>query len=346
MDAQSSSNHSNNDKPSYLERTDGRATEAWLDAYGIPFDLVPTSKTWTGEKASSRFRHEVSGGGSHGVGSSDDLLGSTKQEAGAQQRRNGSPTPSVSSSTSSFKSEFSAPSMFGSSHRSPHHRQDARFSSNSAATCGSSLRSIRCMSTSTSANALQEASTITGTHEDAETETDDMDGPIIARPSSAASSHTSFVSSLTTTSTQDDWSSSQTSTSCFSSHCGGIARINRHCASMPSSAAAEPSTITASDGSTSAPAQRLTNKRMLHKTKSGADKMEEYLRRLQTSGSTESVNSSNNALVEGEGGRRRLRLHLLCGGWCKWWTIEKRASGSHAILSQVLISDIHLAIES
>ncbi|GAK63455.1 uncharacterized protein PAN0_003d1660 [Moesziomyces antarcticus] len=44
------------DRPSYLVRTDGRATEAWLDAYSVPFEVVPTSKTWTGEKQSSRFR--------------------------------------------------------------------------------------------------------------------------------------------------------------------------------------------------------------------------------------------------------------------------------------------------
>ncbi|SPO24800.1 uncharacterized protein UTRI_01785_B [Ustilago trichophora] len=264
-----------NDKPSYLNRTDGRATEAWLDAYRIPFEVVPTSKTWTGEKPSSRFRGEIAG--SHNVGSSDDLLGS-KQEYGSQQRRKGSPTPSISSSTGSFRSELSGLSML-SSHKSPRHRHDARFTNTAAP-----LRSVRCMSTCTATSA---------TTDDTESRDDgsDDEGPIIARPSSAASSHTSFVSSLTT-STQDDWSS-QTSAS-FSSHCG--TRITRHAPSPApptatmtsaidhqgpmSTTACEPgasSTATATPSSSCVP--RLTS-RTLHKTKSGAEKMEEYLRRL------------------------------------------------------------------
>uniref|UniRef100_V5GNR0 PIN domain-containing protein n=1 Tax=Kalmanozyma brasiliensis (strain GHG001) TaxID=1365824 RepID=V5GNR0_KALBG len=79
------------DKPSYLNRTDGRATEAWLDAYRIPFEVVQTSKTWTGEKPSSRFRGDITGG-DQGIGSSEDLLGSAHGYRGPS-RGKGSPTP-------------------------------------------------------------------------------------------------------------------------------------------------------------------------------------------------------------------------------------------------------------
>ncbi|SJX61706.1 uncharacterized protein SRS1_12690 [Sporisorium reilianum f. sp. reilianum] len=263
IDAQSAPN----DKPSYLNRTDGRATEAWLDAYSIPFEVAPTSKTWTGEKPSSRFRGEIVAD-HHSVGSSEDLVGSMHSSKPQQSRRKGSPTPSISSSTGSFKSELSGLSMF-SSHKSPRLRQDSRFGATAAP-----LRSVRGISTCAAANA-----------EDLEAPNDstDEDGPIIARPSLAASSHTSFVSSLTT-STQDEWSS-QTSAS-FSSHCG--TRIVRH-AHSPSPA---PTTTSAMDLGAAYPmsspasaavsdgAPRLTS-RTLHKTKSGADKMEEYLRRLE-----------------------------------------------------------------
>ncbi|SPO23107.1 uncharacterized protein UTRI_01785 [Ustilago trichophora] len=268
-----------NDKPSYLNRTDGRATEAWLDAYRIAFEVVPTSKTWTGEKPSSRFRGEIAAG--HNVGSSDDLVGA-KQDFGSQQRRKGSPTPSISSSTGSFRSELSGLSSMLGSHKSPRHRHDARFT-NSAA----SLRSLRCMSTCTATSA---------TTDDNESRDDgsEDEGPIIARPSSAASSQTSFVSSLTT-STQDEWSS-QTSAS-FSSHCG--TRIKRHAPSPapPTTATTSAmdyqgpmSTIPCEGGastvatapSSSSCVPRLTS-RTMHKTKSGAEKMEEYLRRLDAS---------------------------------------------------------------
>ncbi|PWZ00648.1 hypothetical protein BCV70DRAFT_98879 [Testicularia cyperi] len=44
----------------YFSRIDGRATEAWLDAYDLPRELALTSKTWTGEKASSTGRFNPS----------------------------------------------------------------------------------------------------------------------------------------------------------------------------------------------------------------------------------------------------------------------------------------------
>ena len=271
------------DKPSYLNRTDGRATEAWLDAYRIPLEVVATSKTWTGEKPSSRFRSEITG--AHPVGSSDDLHGGSKQQdVGPQQRRRGSPTPSISSSTGSFRSELSGLSML-SSHKSPRLRHEGRFANVTAP-----QRSARCMSTSTAAStgtipAPDGSWAMTGLDPtEAHVDSDD-DGPIIARPSSAASSHTSFVSSLTT-STQDDWSS-QTSAS-FSSHCG--TRIARHGPPpAPSTSAMDPGStaypMSAASGessgiASSSSAPRLTS-RTLHKTRSGADKMEEYLRRLE-----------------------------------------------------------------
>ena len=241
VEAQSTTSH--NSQPSYLNRTDGRAAEAWLDAYRIPFEIVATSKTWTGEKASSRFRGEITGG------SSEDLLG-TKQEPALQQRRKGSPTPSISSSTGSFKSELSGLSMFSGSHKSPRHRQEGRFCN--ATSHPPPLRGVRCMSTSTSASAV-------GNPEDDEQE--ETDGSIYARPSSAASSHTS---SFTTSTTHDEWSSQ-------SSACG--TRITRHNASTNSAAMD-------AEGEAAKPT-RLTSRTMLHKTKSGAEKMEEYLRRLE-----------------------------------------------------------------
>lgn len=263
------------DKINYLHRTDGRATEAWLDAYRIPFEVVATSKTWTGEKLSSRFRTEVGGGDYHSVGPSNDLLGPGHGYK-SQPRRKGSPTPSVSSSTSSFKSELSGLSLI-SSHRSPRHRQESRFGSTSAAHKRSS---VRCMST-TSINPAAEASTASSGCEDAEARQDsDIEGPIIARPSSAASSHASFVSSLTA-STQDD-AGSQTSAS-YSSH--GGTRIVRHGASpspTPTSSTTDLAS-TCSEGSAFA-SPRLTS-RTLHKTKSGAEKMEEYLRSLDAGAS-------------------------------------------------------------
>ncbi|CDS82051.1 uncharacterized protein SPSC_02871 [Sporisorium scitamineum] len=270
LEAQSATN----DQPSFLNRTDGRATEAWLDAYGIPFKVVPTSKTWTGEKPSSRFRGEIVSD-QHSVGSSEDLAGLLHSAKAQQQRRKGSPTPSVSSSTGSFKSELSGLSML-SSQKSPRLRQESRFGATTAP-----LRSVRCMSTSAAAaNSAPEATTpLSGTEDfEAQHDSTDEDGPIIARPSSAASSHTSFVSSLTT-STQDEWSS-QTSAS-FPSHCG--TRIVRHAPSpSPSPSAVDyPMSSTpasAPDGGFASP--RLTS-RTLHKTKSGAEKMEEYLRRLE-----------------------------------------------------------------
>lgn len=289
LEAQSATN----DKPSYLNRTDGRATEAWLDAYGIPFEVVPTSKTWTGEKPSSRFRGEIVGG-HHSLESSEDLAGSVHSFKG---RRKGSPTPSVSSSTSSFKSELSGLSMF-SSHRSPRLRPESRFAATTAP-----LRSVRGLSTSAAAaatasgNAATEASTALSGTDDSEAPTDsaDEDGPIVARPSSAASSHTSFVSSFTT-STQDEWSSQTSASASFSSHCG--TRIVRRAPSpspiaptattsaMDSGSSAYPmsstSAATSSDGGFASP--RLTS-RTLHKTKSGAEKMEEYLRRLEAGAS-------------------------------------------------------------
>lgn len=279
------------EKPSYLNRTDGRATEAWLDAYCIPMEVVATSKTWTGEKPSSRFRGEITGE-HHSIGSSDDVLGGSGQGYKGQQRRKGSPTPSTSSSTGSFRSELSGLSML-SSHRSPRHRQESRFA---GGTASGPHRSVRCMSTQAT-NPATEASTCSLGSEPAEAQPDsDEEGPIIARPSSAASSHTSFVSSLTT-STQDDWSS-QTSAS-YSSHCG--ARISRH---GPSPSPTPTSSVmdlgsTYSDGS-SAASPRLTS-RTLHKTKSGAEKMEEYLRRLEA-GANASANANANAGGGGGGG--------------------------------------------
>lgn len=265
------------EKPSYLVRTDGRATEAWLDAYGIPFEVAPTSKTWTGEKPSSRFRGEITS--IHGTGSSDDIS-SSKHE----RTRGASPTPSVSSSIGSFKSELSGLSML-SSHKSPRHCQDQRFN-NSATT----LRSMQ--------NAPDSSSAATIASSD-DTEDDTAKGPIIARPSSAASSHTSFVSSFLTTSTVDDWSS-QTSAS-HSSHCG--TRITRHLSSSGiMDAFSKPSSenVSTSASSWSVTAPRLTS-RTLHKTRSGADKMEEYLRRLEV-GAGANTNTNANG---GEGGVER-----------------------------------------
>lgn len=205
------------EKQGYLNRTDGRATEAWLDAYGIPVEVQETSKTWTGEKASSRFHAEAAIGSSEG-----------------EQRRKASPTPSVSSSTSSFKSEFSSStgtSVFGSSsHKSPRHR-------NSAGRVG-----VRCMSTLSSGEEVEE--------------------PIIARPSSAASSNIQ----------QEDWSQSST-------------RIVRH---NPTDAGSE----------SSGGAAVRSRKGTLHKTKSGAEKMEDYLRRLEaTPGSREGSGTPTPATV-------------------------------------------------
>lgn len=273
------------DTLSYLYRVDGRATEAWLDAYRIPFDVAPTSKTWTGEKLSSRFRADITG--AYHAGSHDDLAGS--KEYSGQQRRKGSPTPSASSSTSSFKSEFSGLSML-TSHKSPRHRPESRFAHPTAP-----LRCVRGISTSVTAS---EPATDASTHslsasEDTEgrDDSDDIDGPIIARPSSAASSHTSFVSSLTT-STQEDWSS-QTSAS-ISSH--GGSRMFRH---GPSSSASTPSALDPGpnaplptmEGGATPPGARLTT-RTLHKTKSGANKMEEYLRRLEIGAASNSSSSA------------------------------------------------------
>ena len=249
-----------NDKPTYLNRTDGRATEAWLDAYQIPFEVVPTSKTWTGEKASSRFRGELLGD-QHGVGSADEPVGSMSSGKG-QLRRRASPTPSVSSSTSSFKSELSGFSMLG-SHKSPRLRPESRFAATTAP-----LRSVRCMSTS-AAVATASWSTDAAPNLVHCQDSIDQDGPIIARPSSAASSHTSSVSCLTT-STQDDWSGS--------SHCG--ARVVRHASSPAPMDASTAAAMNADSLGTASP--RLTS-RTLHKTKSGAEKMEEYLRRLEAS---------------------------------------------------------------
>ncbi|GAC96355.1 hypothetical protein PHSY_003935 [Pseudozyma hubeiensis SY62] len=243
-----------NDKPTYLNRTDGRATEAWLDAYGIPFQVVATSKTWTGEKLSSRFRNESSGD-QHSLGSSDDLRALGQAQKG-QQRRSGSPTPSASSS-GSFKSELSGLSML-SSHRSPRHGQESRFGSN---TFAPPHRSIRCMSTAASNPATEANAASSAASEDEE-------GPIIARPSSAASSRSSLFSSLTT-STHDEWSS-QTSAS-FSSNCG--ARVVRRGAS--------PSPTPTGSGAVENDASPRLTSRTLHKTRSGAEKMEEYLRRLE-----------------------------------------------------------------
>ncbi|KAJ9478301.1 hypothetical protein PHBOTO_001873 [Pseudozyma hubeiensis] len=244
-----------NDKPTYLNRTDGRATEAWLDAYCIPFQVVATSKTWTGEKLSSRFRSE-NPGDQHNVGSSDDLRALGHAHKG-QQRRSGSPTPSASSS-GSFKSEMSGMSMF-SSHRSPRHGQESRFSSNAFAP----HRSIRCMSTAASHPAPEANAPSSAASEDEE-------GPIIARPSSAASSRSSLMS-FRTTSTHDEWSS-QTSAS-FSSNCGARVVGRRGVSPSP----APPGSGASADFDRS---PRLTS-RTLHKTRSGAEKMEEYLRRLE-----------------------------------------------------------------
>lgn len=248
-----------NDKPTYLNRTDGRATEAWLDAYCIPFQVVATSKTWTGEKLSSRFRNETPSD-QHNVGSSDDLRALGHAHKG-QQKRTGSPTPSASSSAS-FKSEMSGMSTF-SSHRSPRHGQDSRFGSNAFAP----HRSIRCMSTAAShpsaeANAASSAAS------------EDEEGPIIARPSSAASSRSSLMS-WRTTSTHDEWSS-QTSAS-FSSNCGARVVGRRGVSPSPT-----PPGSSAVDFDKS---PRLTS-RTLHKTRSGAEKMEEYLRRLEAGAGT------------------------------------------------------------
>lgn len=215
----------------YLTRTDGRATEAWLKAYHIPLDLAPTSKTWTGEKISSRFHAEH-------LGPTDDVKPDSI-------RRKGSPTPSIASSTSSFRSELSSGTggggLFG-SHRSPHHRHEPRFAAPSRS-------QVRCLSTFSPVE-----------------NDDELEGPIIARPSSAAS-QSSFVSTMTS-STIDD-ASSQTSAAPSS---GSSARIVRHGASaLGDGPLAESS------------ASRLT-KGTLHKTKSGAVKMEDYLRRLEAGG--------------------------------------------------------------
>ncbi|KAJ1027449.1 hypothetical protein NDA18_003455 [Ustilago nuda] len=279
LEAQSTAN----DKPSYLVRTDGRATEAWLDAYGIPFQVAPTSKTWMGEKQSSRFRSNITS--IPHLGSCQDLAGS-KQEASAQQKRiGGSPTPSLSSSTGSFKSELSRLSILG-SHKSPRHRQDQPFT-NTATRLGS-MQSVS-PGADGSASATDFAFTINSSY-DAE---DEIDGPIIARPSSAASSHASLVSSLTT-STQDDWSS-ETSAS-RSSHCG--TRITRHPPSTDVLHAftdgycmskCETVPTPASSSSLSAPRSISGT---LHKTRSGANKMEEYLRRLEAGAATSSASEA------------------------------------------------------
>nr|CDI52491.1 uncharacterized protein BN887_03744 [Melanopsichium pennsylvanicum 4] len=172
-----------------------------------------------------------------------------------------------------------------SNHQSPRHQQESRF-------CPVLRSGVRCMSTSASASASPMHAAV-----DAALATDDTrsrdshsedEGPFIARPSSAASSHTSFVSSLTS-STQDD-RSSQTS----ASHCG--ARIVQHrpspisspttatCTTDSKGSGTGASSTYTSDNAAGAKIPRLTS-RSLHKTVSGAEKMEEYLKRLNRGGS-------------------------------------------------------------
>lgn len=193
------------DRPSYLVRTDGRATEAWLDAYGVPFEVVPTSKTWTGEKQSSRFR-------THAASSHDADLR-------PEPSKNARPDAGHSSATARGRATSSSPSELDSGH----------------------FGGI-----------------------------DTEEGPIIARPSSPASSAASFRTSFTasTSSTHDDRSQR-------SAHSASSMRIVRH---PPDSSAAKDDVETGSKWC------RLTS-RTLHKTRSGADKMEDYLRRLEAGAS-------------------------------------------------------------